>query len=52
VFLSLAPFPFTWPAFWGQLVGKAFWATLLPVLAIVTVRRVRRGRVSRHPVGA
>ena len=52
VFLGLAPFPFTWPAFWGQLVGKALWATAIPVLVVVLVRQVRRGRVSRHPVGA
>lgn len=51
VFLYLAPFPFTWPAFAGQLVGKALWATALPVLAVLTARRWRRA-VRRHPVGA
>ncbi|KND45326.1 VUT family protein [Streptomyces stelliscabiei] len=52
VFLRLAPFPFEWPVFWGQLVGKALWATLLPVLLVVAIRQVRRGPVSRHSVGA
>lgn len=52
VFLSLAPFPFQWSAAWGQLIGKAFWATLLPVLLVIAVRQVRRGPVSRHPIGA
>lgn len=51
VFLYLAPFPFTWPAFGGQLVSKAAWATALPVLAVLTARRWRRA-VRRHPVGA
>jgi hypothetical protein len=51
-FLAIAGFAITTQTVGGQLVGKAFWATLLPVLVIVTVRQVRRGRVSRHPVGA
>lgn len=51
-FLALAGFPITAQTVGGQLVGKAVWATALPVLAIVAVRQVRRGRVSRHPVGA
>lgn len=51
VFLWLAPFPFEWPTFWGQLVGKALWATLLPVSVIVAARVVRRA-VHRDPVGA
>jgi uncharacterized PurR-regulated membrane protein YhhQ (DUF165 family) len=52
VFLRIAPFPFEWAAVWGQLAGKAFWATLLPVAAVIAVRRWRRGPVSRHPVRA
>lgn len=52
LFLWLAPFPFGWPVFWGQLVGKGLWATLLPVLLVLAVRQVRRAQVSRHPVGA
>lgn len=51
-FLALARFPITAQTVGGQLVGKALWATLLPVLIIVAVRQVRRGPVSRHPVGA
>lgn len=51
-FLALAGFPLTTQTVGGQLVGKTVWATLLPVLIVVTVRQVRRGRVSRHPVGA
>jgi hypothetical protein len=51
-FLAIAGFPVTAQSVGGQLVGKAFWATLLPVLVIVAVRQVRRGRLSRHPVGA
>jgi queuosine precursor transporter len=51
-FLALAGFPITWQTVGGQLVGKTLWATLLPVLLVVTVRQVRRGRLSRHPVGA
>lgn len=52
VFLWLVPFPFQWPAVWGQLVGKALWATLLPVLLVVALRQVRRGRVLRDTIGA
>jgi uncharacterized PurR-regulated membrane protein YhhQ (DUF165 family) len=51
-FLALAGFPITTATVGGQLVGKALWVTLLPVLLIVAVRQVRRGLVSRHPVGA
>lgn len=52
LFLALAGFPVTATTVGGQLVGKLAWATLLPVLAVLTVRQVRRGRVSRHPVRA
>lgn len=52
LFLALAGFPLTVAAVSGQLVGKVVWATLLPVLVVLTVRQVRRGRVSRHPVRA
>lgn len=51
-FLALAGFPITAQTVGGQLVGKALWATALPVLAVVAVRRVRRGRVPGHAVGA
>lgn len=51
-FLTLAGFPITAQTVGGQLVGKALWATALPVLIVVAVRQVRRGRVSRNPVGA
>ncbi|RMI92027.1 hypothetical protein BIU87_20700 [Streptomyces sp. ZS0098] len=52
VFLRLAPFPFEWAALVGQLVGKALWATAVPVAVVLFVRQVRRGRVLRHTVGA
>lgn len=51
LFLLLAGFPITAAAVGGQLVGKLAWATLLPVLAVLTIRQVRRGHVSRHPLG-
>ncbi len=50
-FLALASFPLTAQTVGGQLVGKALWATAVPVLAVIAVRQVRRGHVSRHPVG-
>lgn len=52
VFLALAGFPMTVASVGGQLVGKALWATAIPVLVVVIVRQVRRGRVLRHTVGA
>ena len=52
LFLLLAGFPISIATVGGQLVGKLAWATLLPVAAVVAVRRWRRGPVSRHPVGA
>ncbi|MFJ5294464.1 VUT family protein [Streptomyces sp. NPDC088348] len=52
LFLFLAGFPITASTVGGQLAGKLAWATLLPVAAVVAVRQVRRGHVSRHPVGA
>lgn len=52
VFLALAGFPITAQTVGGQLVGKVLWATALPIAVITAVRMVRRGRVSRHPVGA
>jgi len=51
-FLALAGFPITQQTVSGQLVGKALWATAVPVLVIVLVRQVRRGPVSRHSLGA
>lgn len=50
-FLALAGFPITTHAVAGQLVGKALWVTVVPVLVVVTIRQVRRA-VRRHPVGA
>lgn len=47
VFLWLAGFPIV-AAVPGQLAGKLLWATALPVLLVVAVRRA----VSRHPLGA
>lgn len=41
-FLFLAGFPVTAQTVGGQLVGKALWATALPVLVIVAVRQMRR----------
>jgi uncharacterized PurR-regulated membrane protein YhhQ (DUF165 family) len=38
IFLTLAGFPLTWQTFAGQLIGKWFWATLLPVLIYVAGR--------------
>lgn len=51
-FLALAGFPITTQTVSGQLVGKAVWMTALPVLAVLVVRQVRRGPVSRHSLGA
>ncbi|NNJ04174.1 VUT family protein [Streptomyces sp. PKU-MA01144] len=50
LFLLLAGFPLTAAAVGGQLVGKLAWATLLPVAAVLTVRRWRRA-VPRHSLG-
>lgn len=47
LFLWLAGFPIV-AALAGQLIGKAVWATVLPVAAVVTIRAVRRA-VSRQP---
>ena len=52
LFLYLAGFPITAATVGGQLVGKILWATLLPVVAVVAVRRWRRGPVPGYPVGA
>jgi hypothetical protein len=52
LFLTLAGFPVTTATVGGQLVGKLAWATLLPVAAVLAVRRARRGRVPRYSVGA
>lgn len=52
LFLLLAGFPITAATVGGQLVGKLAWATVLPVLAVVTVRRWRRGPVPGDAVGA
>jgi len=51
LFLLLAGFPITTATVGGQLIGKLAWATMLPVLAVVTVRRWRRA-VPRHTVRA
>jgi uncharacterized PurR-regulated membrane protein YhhQ (DUF165 family) len=52
LFLALAGFPVTAATVGGQLVGKLAWATALPVAAVLAVRQVRRGYVSRHSLGA
>lgn len=51
LFLWLAGFPITAAAVGGQMVGKLAWATLLPVVAVLTIRQVRRA-VPRHTFGA
>lgn len=51
-FLALAGFPITTQTVGGQLVGKALWATALPVAAILAARTVRRAQVSRDSLGA
>lgn len=51
-FLALAGFPVTAVSVGGQLVGKALWATALPVAVVLVVRQVRRAQVSRHSLGA
>jgi uncharacterized PurR-regulated membrane protein YhhQ (DUF165 family) len=50
VFLHLAGFPVTRDIVAGQLVGKALWATAVPVLVVAAVRQVRRA-VPRNPLG-
>lgn len=50
-FLALAHFPITVQTVGGQLVGKALWATAIPVLVVLAVRQVRRA-VPRHSLGA
>ena len=52
VFLALAGFPVTTTTVGGQLAGKLVWATALPVLVVLIIRKVRRGAVSRDAVGA
>ncbi|MFI6862620.1 VUT family protein [Streptomyces sp. NPDC050421] len=51
LFLFLAGFPITAATVGGQLIGKLAWATLLPVAAVVAVRRWRRA-LPRHTVRA
>ncbi|KAB2384729.1 VUT family protein [Actinomadura montaniterrae] len=50
LFLALAGFP-VMASLPGQLIGKALWATALPVLIVTAARRVRRA-VSGDAVGA
>lgn len=47
VFLALAGFP-VWANVPGQMVGKVAWATLIPVVMVLVMRRV----VLRQPVNA
>lgn len=47
IFLTLAGFP-VWANVPGQMIGKVVWASLIPVAAVVVVRRV----VLRQPVNA
>ncbi|KJL45583.1 VUT family protein [Microbacterium trichothecenolyticum] len=42
VFLAIAGFPLTFDAMAGQLVGKLFWATFIPLALYVAVREIRR----------
>ena len=51
LFLHLAGFPITTATVGGQLLGKIAWATLLPVLLVITVRGWRRA-LPRHTVRA
>lgn len=46
LFLSIAGFPITAELVAGQMVGKVLWATLLPVLAVVTLRSIQREQVT------
>jgi uncharacterized PurR-regulated membrane protein YhhQ (DUF165 family) len=48
VFLTIAGFPLTWQTFAGQMIGKLFWATLIPLLIYVGGRRA----LLREPVHA
>lgn len=50
-FLATAGYPVTAQSVGGQLVGKALWATAVPVLLVVTARQVCRV-VPRHPLGS
>lgn len=51
LFLWIASLPITMASVGGQLVAKILWATLLPVAAVLTVRRWRRA-LSGDPIGA
>jgi queuosine precursor transporter len=51
VFLTLAGFPVTTTTVGGQLVGKLIWATALPVLVVITIRKVHRRAVPRYAIG-
>lgn len=45
IFLSIAPFgPVTFDSMKGQLVGKILWATLVPLLLILAVRKLAERR--------
>ncbi|MFI1467617.1 VUT family protein [Streptomyces wuyuanensis] len=51
VFLSIAGFPLTAAGVGGQLIGKAGWVTVLPVVVVLAIRQVGRA-VPRHSLGA
>ncbi|MEU5979418.1 VUT family protein [Streptomyces sp. NPDC047315] len=51
LFLWLAGFSVSVPVVGGQLVGKVVWATVLPTVAVLSVRGVRRV-VPGHSLGA
>ncbi|MCA1220204.1 VUT family protein [Streptomyces sp. 8L] len=51
LFLWLSGLPVTASSVGGQLIGKVAWATVLPVITVLTVRQVRRA-LPRHSLGA
>jgi len=52
VFLAVAGFPVTVLSVTGQVIGKAMWATLVPVLIVVAWRAVKTRAVPRDTIGA
>jgi len=47
VFLWIAQFPMTWQLITGQLIGKVFWATVVPLAVFVGGREAYRRRPAR-----
>lgn len=50
VFLWIAQFPITWQLVTGQLIGKVFWATVVPLAVFVGGREVYRRRPMRGAI--